>query len=106
MDTARYAGDAESARTIAFHPISLEHMKQGVLTLGGRFWFAPSAGLALLLAWTNRERLSTLSPPPTVRFSFMFCVIYGVFMILSISFADFSTPLTPVFYRLCCCLVG
>ncbi len=85
---------AESVRTIAFHPISLEHIKQGILTLGGRFWFAPSVGLMLVLGWSNRDRLSTLSPPPTVRFSFMFCLIYSVFMIISISFADFSTPLT------------
>ncbi|GAB4515947.1 MAG: hypothetical protein OHK0046_20240 [Anaerolineae bacterium] len=84
---------ADNPRQILWHPVSLDHLRDAVLTLGGRYWFAPAAVVALGLATINRAHLRALHLPRTVQAALLFIACYVGFLLVSISFYDFYTPL-------------
>ncbi len=86
----------ESARQLVWHPISGEHIVQALITLGGRYWFAPAVAVLLVAYWGRRRAgLGSAWPdvPPVVVLCGLFIAFYGAFLVASISLFDFFTPL-------------
>lgn len=106
------AGTATS-REIVFHPINRSHVWQAIFTFSGWFLLPDSApnifrfGLGavillgatlILLAHRQKGRTKQNSSgitemPQLIKLLSLFIVIYGIFLVMSISFIDANTPL-------------
>lgn len=97
-----------SARTLGWHPITMERVREGISTVasfvvpdGSIFPHAPKTILvvALLLViigiwlWLAKTREDRALIPALVGICVVFTAIYGAFLIVSISIADSDTPL-------------
>lgn len=83
----------ESPRQLAWHPITISHIRNGFFTLAGRYGFAPVGVVIVMLAFLERGKLRTISIPPLIWLYGIFIVTYIGFLVVSISLLDAFTPL-------------
>lgn len=89
------------SRSLAWHPLDEQHIRQAIATIGEWFHLSAKPGiLAVVLIsgtaiWALRTTKSISGNAPQIlpRLLSIYCFAYAAFLVLSISVADFHTPL-------------
>ncbi|MFN2196120.1 MAG: ArnT family glycosyltransferase [Anaerolineales bacterium] len=110
----RMSAGTATNRTIGFHPVTRSQLWQGLASISGwlgmpsglptwlyLLFLAAAAGLLLLVLWLVTRNVPSTNPdnsrqraiPELILLLALFGMIYGFFLLVSITFVDANTPL-------------